>query len=357
MAWFPEEMGEVNSSTVPEKNRHIINVGCGLNGHYRSQTSDLTFMIPYGTDSQNRFENLCDVLIWMYFTTTAKIELYISEREDSLSNFRWFDPEVYKKLAEEESTEVANRALLELLYDNMCIHRLHKNDFKSVVSYDSVFDDFCSRVNVTFKLRDLNEPFHRMRYLNEMLQNVTTPYVVNHDADVFLSHDGLITSLGYLRATDSDVVYPYAHGKSQVMVHERAGEGSVNLQAAILTGDCSAVLAKIGTGTMLWDARYGQSIFYRTSSYKKMYGENENFVSWGPEDVERYVRAVKMGLKVARVPSYIFHLEHPRGSDSSKENPQFIANEKLWEKLQELDGKELIEYYKNQDYVKRYGWT
>ena len=65
------------------------------------------------------------------------------------------------------------------------------------------------------------------------------------------------------------------------------------------------------------------TLINRTSSYKKMYGENENFVSWGPEDVERYVRAVKMGLKVARVPSYIFHLEHPRGSDSSKENPQF----------------------------------
>lgn len=357
MAWFPEHLKSLESCTVPMKNKHIINVGCGLQGHYRSFTDDLTFMIPYGTDSQNRFENLCDVISWIFLTTTAKMEIYISECRESLDKFKWIDIDAFYKIKQDHSIEDANRAILEVLYDNICIHRLHKLEFKDQVQYANMFDNFCSRVNVTLTERKPGEPFHRMKYINEMLQNVTTPFVVNHDADVFLSRNSLLTSLSYLRGTDTDVVYPYDFGKSQVMIHERSGPGSVNLETAIITGDTSKLIATLGYGTMIWDARYGQSIFYKTSSYRKMYGENENFVSWGPEDVERYVRAIKFGFKIGRVPGYVFHLEHPRGNNSSSTNPRFLANEKLWEELQDLNPDKLEEYYKNQDYVKIYKWS
>ena len=87
-------------------------------------------------------------------------------------------------------------------------------------------------------------------------------------------------------------------------------------------------------------------------------GENENFISWGAEDAERYARFVKSGVGVARCEGgYVFHLEHPRGADSSHLNPSFHDNEDLWQKLQAMDGPELMQYYTQCEYIKKYGWV
>ena len=83
---------------------------------------------------------------------------------------------------------------------------------------------------------------------------------------------------------------------------------------------------------------------------------NEEFISWAPEDAERYVRALKFGLNIARTNGYVLHLEHPRGADSSKTNPLFEKNEQLWDKLQKMNKEQLIDYYEKSDYVKKYGW-
>ena len=344
MTWLPEDFKGLEKCNVDMKNSIFLNVVAALQGNFRIKSDDLTFIIPYGTDSQNRFENLCDVLIWITANTTAKIHIYISENRKKLSEFKWFG-------LDDDSN------LKKILYNNICIHRLHKNDFKDQLDYEEYFEYFSSKVKITLKERPDDEPFHRTKYLNEMLAEVDTPFVVNHDADVFLPRHALITALIYLRKSNVDVVYPYDYGKSQIQIFERTGPDSINVETALLLGDTAELVSRAGNGMMIWNAKYGQTIFFKTKSYISMFGENENFVSWAPEDVERYVRASKMGLNIARIKGKVFHLEHPRGSDSSTSNPMFIKNEQLWDKLQKMDKDELIDYYKNSDYVKKYDWV
>jgi hypothetical protein len=213
---------------------------------------------------------------------------------------------------------------------------------------------FMNQLSVTMELRSDDEPFHRTKYLNEMLAAATTPFVVNHDADVLLPQQALVKAVSVLRNAEIDVVYPYGWGNYQLQIHDLESPRNMDL---VIGGDASQLISTVGIGTLLWSSRYGHSIFFKADSYRAIHGENENFVSWGAEDVERYVRCIKMGLSVSRLSNgTVIHLEHPRGDNSSEMNPSFHDNEKLWDELQVLSTAELIEHYNNCNYYKRYGW-
>ena len=216
------------------------------------------------------------------------------------------------------------------------------------------------RLDIIIELREESSPFHRTKYLNSMLATVETPFVVNHDADVIVPRHEMLTALGLLRILpEVDFVYPYGHmddSKSLLRIVREDESTWINFVKCTLLGDFSSVL--IDGCTFAYNAAYGQSIFAKTSSYISAGGENEQFVSWGAEDVERYVRFVKLGYGVARVHGgYVFHLEHERGTDSSSKNPNFKNNEDLWKQIQPMTPAELESYYQSSPYVSIRGWT
>ena len=48
---------------------------------------DFTFMIPYGSDSEQRVRNMSWVITWLLINTNSKIMIYWSENEDTLKTF------------------------------------------------------------------------------------------------------------------------------------------------------------------------------------------------------------------------------------------------------------------------------
>ena len=50
--------------------------------------------------------------------------------------------------------------------------------------------------------------------------------------------------------------------------------------------------------------------------------ENENFISWGPEDYEHVKRMEVLGLPVHYANGPLFHLWHPRGNNSRYVNKE-----------------------------------
>lgn len=184
--------------------------------------------------------------------------------------------------------------------------------------------------------------FHRTFLLNEMLQKVKTKVVANYDVDVILPVES------YVKAQEMclngfDLVYPY----------QDALDGQVMAEM-----DYKCFLEFIDNPTVdllkgqTWNAKYGFCQFFNTESYKAGYMENENFVSYGPEDVERYERWVKLGYNVGRVENKIYHIEHSRTANSSGANPMFRHNNELYEQLKSFTKEQTIEYYENQNYVK-----
>jgi hypothetical protein len=63
-------------------------------------------------------------------------------------------------------------------------------------------------------------------------------------------------------------------------------------------------------------ASVGGAYFCRREDYMKIGLESEDFYGWGAEDGERYGRFEGYGYKVGRVEGVLFHLTHPRLSNS-----------------------------------------
>lgn len=188
--------------------------------------------------------------------------------------------------------------------------------------------------------------FHRTRLLNEMLVQVKTPVVINYDIDVFMEPNAYVVARNKIINEGYDLVYPFAMGdeiQKQVTVPEHIknnykGEDLFNPE-----------------WQKPWQSYCGHVQFFKTDSYIAGGLENEDFISYGPEDRERCERFQRLGFKVMWVPeAVVYHLEHSRDQNSSTTNPHFGGNEGLMTKIRDLSEGGLVEYYKNVPYMQKY---
>ena len=211
-----------------------------------------------------------------------------------------------------------------------------------------------------------DEHFHRTRLLNDMVMMSDTDIVVNYDSDIILPISSYTQAVKMLREDGFDVVYPYKFGEK--------GERKVVLKTRIEDEDDLENFSKQdgvkdfikefkpevfdshhfyaeNVNGLGW-AEYGMVHLFKTSVYKEGYLENEGFMAYAPEDVERHFRWKTLGYNIGRVDNHAYHLEHKRTPNSWFNNPFMQHNNQLWEKLKDMDRDGLIEYYENQPYVK-----
>ena len=360
--------------------------------------SDVTFMLPYCTDSSARARNIGLTLIWLINNTNAKIMIYWCESEHTLKYFGdAYLPEVsddfldrWSNIALKQSSQQSaipiedendHKFLCEWVelfiasvIDNMkAPDSLSYNDYifkaKNIPNDAEEFyrpnlvsrltKEAHTRVKFFIRKRNSIDPFHRTKYINEMLRWVDTPIVCNHDVDVLISTSTLLESAFRLRYSTIDFVYPYAHmqegRRGQVRVYPHDVESQQLTAIAALNGDFSRLLLYGETSNSL--AAYGATFFAKTDSYRSSGGEIEDFVSWGPDDVERFTRFSRLGYLISRIDNgLVFHLEHPRSSDSGADSPNAKFNENFWKKLQLLSTDALLGYLSNMAHIKKYGW-
>jgi len=209
-----------------------------------------------------------------------------------------------------------------------------------------------------------DDSFHRTKILNDMVMESTTDVVVNYDTDILLPISSYTKAVEMLGG-EYDVVYPYRFGEK--------GERKVKLDITIRTPEDMANFENYsdvkkfissydpdsfdkyfyyphqqGEG---W-AEYGMVQFFNRQVYLDGFLENEGFVAYAPEDVERHHRWGVLGYNIGRVDNYAYHLEHERTQNSWFHNPHMQRNNELWEQLKVLNKEQLIEYYQQQDYIK-----
>lgn len=195
--------------------------------------------------------------------------------------------------------------------------------------------------------------FYRMKILNEMIFMAKTDIVINSDCDILLPIQSYIDAYELILYGNADVVYPYGNGNYQKQVF-----ADDELVSQFLNNDCDFSI--LDSKSKVWTSDFGWIQFFDRKVYIKGGMENENFKGSSPEDKERFFRFTSLGYNVVRLDRFIYHLEHSRGRNSWPnsyyENPYMKNNILLWENLQKMNKEQLIQYYSNQEYLKKYDY-
>lgn len=254
---------------------------------------DVTFIIPIKIDSNDRLQN---------FNTTIA---YLTKNLDT--NIIVYEMDADSKL---------------------------RNNVPDVVTY-------------VFEKND-SPTFHRTRYLNHMLFLSKTPVTVNYDIDVILPVESYVKARDMVINDGIDLIYPYGYGNFQHKVNKTG-------RAKILSQSSIDKLIESDFDCMYYLSWFGHCQFFNTETYRRYGGENEYFVSYGPEDFERYTRFKGLGTKVCHLENQVvYHLEHERGSNSNSNNPYFSQNDRLYNILKNKSKEYLEEYYTSTEYIKKY---
>ena len=188
--------------------------------------------------------------------------------------------------------------------------------------------------------------FHRQKVLNEMIAASKTEIVVNYDCDVILPLETYkLAYEGILNGT-FDVVYPYGQG----MYQKQVTATDFIVSEFLDTNDFTYLDRHSRSST----SDFGWAQFFRRKVYIEGGMENENFKAYAPEDKERYHRFTTLGYKVGRINDFVYHLEHERGENSWFNNPHMLYNMQEWDRIQDMTKERLIEYYSQQEYLKKY---
>ncbi len=269
----------------------------------RIDLSQATFIIPVRIESPDRLRNVV--------TTTA----FLMEN---------FDTNIIIKEVDKES--VFQRDAIPLLEEIL--------DFNIWQNFNYIFE------------KSDDPLFHRQRILNEMIMESDTEIVINYDADAILPKESY--ELAYKGIMDGiyDVVYPYGSG----MYQKQVAATDLTVSKFLETGDYEFLNAVSKDHT----SDFGWVQFFKRQVYIDGGMENENFKAYAPEDKERYYRFNMLGYSIGRIENYVYHLEHARGENSWFSNPHMDDNQMEWVKLSNMTKEQLLQYYSEQEYLKKY---
>jgi hypothetical protein len=241
-------------------------------------------------------------------------------------------------------------------------------DFKIIVKEvdesQKVFLGDNERLTYIFE-KNTNDYFHRTKILNDMLLNVKTKYTINYDCDILLPQENCYKALTLLE-NGYDFVFPYKKGvflgtwtfsKDDIAAIIQS-ENTVWLYNTIKkfalapTQPGLEIFKSLNLGTIY---STGSLQFFNTKSYIEGFGENEEFIDWGPEDQERLYRFFLLGYKVGWIDNgLVCHMNHPPSKSTNMSYFYNKRNHDLYNMITSTytSKNNLFEYMKSLNYVK-----
>lgn len=181
--------------------------------------------------------------------------------------------------------------------------------------------------------------FHRTRMINEMAKQATTPIIINWDCDNICAPVQIAEAVNAIR-NGVDISYPF--------------DGTVQRTPRFCFANVSETLDVFYISDKYCAEKHssvGHAVVMNKKSFIRAGMENENFISWGPEDSERFNRYHILGLTVQRIPGAMYHMDHYVGENSSPKNEHFKANEKEFLNVVTRNKNKLEEYINSWDWI------
>ena len=191
--------------------------------------------------------------------------------------------------------------------------------------------------------KDDRPEFHRTKILNFLVKQTKTPYVINCDADVLVRVNGYCEAIESLRKNIADFVFPYGGYFYDVPRY----------YYPLIDSSMSIDTVNLDKCEVLHTNSVGGIVCMNKDMFIKSGMENENFVSWGAEDLERIFRWQKLNMRVGRIAGPLYHMNHNRQHvNSSPKNPYYFDNDALYKKVALMTHDELVQYMKTWEWLK-----
>lgn len=180
--------------------------------------------------------------------------------------------------------------------------------------------------------------FHRTKMLNEMAAVATTPIVVNWDADILIPPLQILEAVQMIRDGEADMVYPY-DGRFARVPRIPWLQQMLNFLDVGMFG--KSHFSGMGKESFI---SVGGAIVVNKEKFFESGGENEHFISYGPEDQCRFHRWKKLGYAVKRVKGVLYHLDHFLSINSSSKHEHFNGNNIEYGKIKKMNPEQLRAY-------------
>jgi len=185
--------------------------------------------------------------------------------------------------------------------------------------------------------------WHRTKMINEMIKMADTPIIANWDGDVMAPYIQVERAVFLIQNKGYDVVYPY--DGTFVQVDRWWYDQFLN--------DPNLINTVNGIERLMYfngKISYGGAVLYNKDNFVRAGMENEHFINHGKEDIERYMRFGKLGLKVGRVFGNLYHVKHFLSENSTRRHPHHSNNMKEFEKVKAMTTEDMWSY------IETWGW-
>ncbi len=163
-------------------------------------------------------------------------------------------------------------------------------------------------------VEDLDNIFHRTKYINQLVKSVKSEFIVVWDTDIIIPIDQLNQSVDLLRIREADFVTPF---KDKFL-----DTSEVLRELFIETRDLGILEFHQGKMKALYNPNpVGGAFLAHRQTYMESGMENEKFYGWGREDGGRVNRWKILGHKHQHIEGVLYHLSHERGANSTFHSP------------------------------------
>lgn len=290
----------------------IILARFGINGYSSSEISkQFSVSILEKHDIELFIQNflyyeLCNELALKLKYRIEKNHVLPTRRLEDSSKTDMSDVTIVIPIRVDSNTRIANLRTIIRLYsilENIHFIVIEADSFQHI----HIKED--EQIEYLFYL-DNNPVFHHTYYRNEMIKHAKTPIVIVWDVDILVPQDQIYQAVNDVRRQYAILSYPY-EGICYSLSSDISELFRNTLDWRILFSERDSFKTMFGQLTV------GGIFVINRKKYMEVGMENEYFVGWGPEDIERLKRLTILDLPISRIKGCIYHLNHPRMQNSN----------------------------------------
>lgn len=194
-------------------------------------------------------------------------------------------------------------------------------------------------------VEDSSPMLHRTHLMNEEFRRVRTRNAANIDVDIIVPIEQLRQANAAVLSGQYVMAMPY-DGRVVLSPKEFADIFRETLDIEALTEVDAYQQLMFGFASL------GGAYVVDVARYRELGWENEHFLCWGPEDMERFHRLDILGHRPLQISGKCYHLPHSRGINSGDTVPEMILSTKAeYHKVLSMTPPEL------QAYIRTWPWT